>query len=142
VAGFATALQEAQKMSAKETKRVKKLRDLLATKILKKISGTSVSGNLEYSLPNILNISFDSVESEALVLYLDAAGIAVSGKSSCKSTDSGPSHVIIAIGGNGEGVVRFSLGRETKNEDISRVVNELARIAPLLREANSQSDLV
>lgn len=143
--GFAVALTETRKMSAKESKRVQKLRDTLALKILKKVSGTSVNGDLSHSIPNILNISFDGVESEALVLYLDAVGIAVSGKSACKSSDEGPSHVILAIGnvGNGEaGSIRFSLGGETKSEDIVRVANEVIRIVPLLREARVQSDAV
>ncbi len=143
--GFAVALTEARKMSLKEGKRVQKLRDSLALKILKKVTGTSVNGDLAYSLPNILNVSFDGVESEALVLYLDAAGIAVSGKSACKSSSEGPSHVILAIGkaGNGEaGSIRFSLGRETKSEDIVRVANEVVRIVPLLCEARAQSDRV
>ena len=143
--GFATALAEAQKMSDKEGKRVQKLRDSLASKILKKVSGTSVNGSLECSLPNILNISFDGVESEALVLYLDASGIAVSGKSACKSSDGGPSHVILAIGKAGEGessAIRFSLGRETKNEDAAHVADEVIRLVPLLRRAQAQSDTV
>lgn len=139
-AGFAAALEETHKMSAKESKRVQKLRDSLAEKILKKISGTSVNGNLEKSLPNILNVSFEGVESEALVLYLDAAGIAVSGKSACKNSDSNPSHVILAIDKDGEGAVRFSLGRDTKTADVMRVTNEIERIVPLLRQACAQSD--
>ncbi|MBI5078178.1 MAG: cysteine desulfurase [Candidatus Yonathbacteria bacterium] len=141
--GFATALREAQKMNVKEGKRVQKLRDALASKILKKISGTSVNGDLSKSLPNILNISFDGMESEALVLYLDASGIAVSGKSACKSSDSAPSHVILAIGKVGDGTagaIRFSLGRDTKNEDISRVANEVIRLAPILREMQTNSN--
>lgn len=140
--GFATALSSARKMSDKESKRVQKLRDNLAAKILKKILGTSVNGSLEHSVPNILNISFDGVESEALVLYLDAAGIAVSGKSACKSADEKPSHVIMAIGKVGPeqaGSIRFSLGRETKSEDVVRVTNEIIHIVPVLRmmQANS-----
>ncbi|MFZ2303177.1 MAG: cysteine desulfurase family protein, partial [Minisyncoccia bacterium] len=143
--GFATALKESQKMIAKESNRVQKLRDSLASKILKKVSGTSVNGDLLQSLPNILNISFDGVESEALVLYLDAVGIAVSGRSACKSSDGGPSHVILAIGEANEGEsgsIRFSLGRETKNEDITRVASEVSRLVPLLRKAQVQSDRV
>lgn len=143
--GFATALTEARKMSEKESKRVVKLRDLLAEKILKKVSGTSINGDLARSLPNILNISFDGVESEALVLYLDASGIAVSGKSACKSSDGGPSHVILAIGNAGnkqEGSIRFSLGRETKSEDVARVASEVIRLVPFLREAGVESDHV
>ncbi len=142
-AGFATALTEARKMSVKEWKRVGKLRDALALKILKKVSNSFINGSLEHSIPNILNISFEGIESEALVLYLDASGIAVSGKSACKSSDEGTSHVILAIGNeiNVEtGAIRFSLGKETKNEDIVHVANEVARLVPLLREARAQSD--
>lgn len=141
--GFAVALKEAQKMSAKEGKRMVILRDALATKILKKVTRASVNGDLEHSLPNILNISFEGVESEALVLYLDAVGIAVSGKSACKSSDGGPSHVILAIGKVGSeqaGSIRFSLGRETKNENIVRVANEVIRLVPLLRAMQINSN--
>lgn len=140
--GFATALAEVRKTSAKESKRVQKLRDALAEKILKKISGILINGSLECNLPNILSLSIEGVESDALVLYLDAAGIAVSGKSACKSAETGASHVIMAIRGEGEGSVRFSLGRETTSADIVRVVSELSRIVPLLREARTQSDSV
>ncbi|KKS27740.1 MAG: Aminotransferase class V [Parcubacteria group bacterium GW2011_GWC1_42_11] len=104
-----------------------------------------MNGSLEHGLPNILNISFDGVESEALVLYLDAAGIAVSGKSACRSSTSGPSHVILAVGESADmqvGSIRFSLGSDTKSEDIARVANEVSRIVPLLREAQAQSDQV
>ena len=79
------------------------------------------------------------------MLYLDASGIAVSGKSACKSSDGGPSHVILAIGEANEvksGSIRFSLGRETKSEDITRVANEVIRLVPLLREARAQSDQI
>lgn len=141
--GFAAALTEARKMSLKEGKRVQKLRDALASKILKKVTGASVNGSLEHSLPNILNISFEGVESEALVLYLDAAGIAVSGKSACKSSDSAPSHVILALGNvkDGEaGAIRFSLGREAKSEDIVRVVSEVIRLVPALRAMQANSN--
>lgn len=143
--GFSVALEEAQSISEKESKRVQKLRDSLATKILKKVSCARVNGDLEHSLPNILNISFDGVESEALVLYFDAAGIAVSGKSACMSAETGASHVIIALGESVDlqaGSIRFSLGRETRSEDIVCVVKELERIVPLLREARVQSDTV
>lgn len=157
--GFAVALAEARRVIAKESKRIQKLRDSLAEKILKKISGVSMNGlpatayrsnkaverwqagDLD-SLPNILNLSIDGVESDALVLYLDATGIAVSGKSACKSGDNNPSHVILAIHREREGSVRFSLGRETTSADITRVVSELSRIVPLLRESKLQSDTV
>lgn len=134
--GFANALLAAQKLRVKEAKRVAILRDLLASKILKTIPGTSLNGSLAQSLPNMLNISFDGIESDALVLYLDAQGIELSGQSACKSSEDGPSHVIMAIGkGAGEtaGAIRFSLGRSTTREDITRVLKELPPLVVQLR---------
>ncbi len=147
--GFGYALTIAEKMKAKESARVGKLRDLLAEKILKKIPGSSINGQLgseaskSDSLPNVLNISFEDVEGEALVIYLDAAGIAVSGKSACKSSTGGLSHVILALGNGTEGesgAIRFSLGRETKREDVLRTVRELPRVVELLRGMNINSN--
>ncbi len=141
--GFAYALTITEKIKAKEFVRVEKLRNLLAEKILKKIDGSTVNGDLTHSLPNILNISFDGVDAEALVIYLDAAGVAVSGKSACKSSDNKPSHVILAIGKvvvGKSGAIRFSLGRLTNREDIMYTIKELVRIVPILRTINIQSD--
>lgn len=139
--GFAEALVFAEKIKAKEFVRVKKLRDTLAQKILKKFSSVSVNGDPEHSLPNILSLLFEGVDSEALIIYLDAAGIAVSGGSACKSGAGERSHVIQAIGKEDQGVIRLSLGRGTRSEDITRVVTELSRIIPLLRTTKKQSDL-
>lgn len=144
-AGFAVALSEARAMAPKESKRVEKLRDLLAEKILKKISNSTLNSSAADKLPNILNVSIDGVEGDALVLYLDAKGISVSGQSACKSSDDGPSHVIMAIGkvsASETGTLRFSLGRSTTREDIVRVAEELLAATTLLRAVNLQSDRV
>lgn len=143
--GFAAALTEAQSIAPKESKRVQKLRDLLAEKILKSVPSSDVNGGVLHSLPNILNISVVGAEGDALVLYLDAKGVAVSGQSACKSSEDGPSHVILAIGKVGAaqaGSVRFSLGKGTMREDIVYVAKEFARIVSLLRETSAQSDAV
>jgi cysteine desulfurase len=143
--GFAKALTMAQSTSEKEARRIQKLRDLLSGKILDKIPGASLNSSSINSLPNIVNISFTGLESDSLVLYLDARGIAVSGQSACKSSEDGPSHVIMAIGKVGDaasGSIRFSLGRSTTRENILRVVAELSNSISLLREAQSQSDIV
>lgn len=140
--GFAEALTLAQKMKTKESARIGKLRDTLAREILKKIPGSVINGDLEQSLPNIVNISIPGIESELLTIYLDAAGIAVSGKSACKTATDGLSHVILAIGkaGAGEaGAIRFSLGRDTKREDVVRTIKELERIIVLVRVAHSEN---
>jgi len=159
--GFSVALKEAQTIKKKELVRIKKLRDLLATGILKKIIGVTINGDTEFnlqpitynvqanyrSLPNILNISIDGVETDALVLYLDATGVAVSGQSACKSLDKSfeknVSHGIIKISEKLKvkseklkdmGIIRFSLGRETTRDHIKKVIIELTRIVELLRK--------
>lgn len=159
--GFAEALTLAEKIKAKEYARVKRLRDSLAEKILKKIPdcvinglpatayrskravGRWQAGDIEDGLPNILNISIKGCDSEALVIYLDAAGIAVSGKSACKSVSGAESHVILAIRqGRDEDAdtIRLSLGRDTKKEDIEYVIKKLPPIIATLREAKRGSD--
>ena len=137
--GFAQALILATKMKDKESKRIAKLRDMLAGQILKKIPGSSVNGDLETGSPHVVNISIPGIDSETLVLYLDARGIAVSGRSACASSADEISHVILAIGKVQEGeagAIRFSLGRATKSQDISYTVKELVRIVRLLGTSN------
>lgn len=143
--GFASALAEARAIAGKESKRVQKLRDLLAEKILKAVPQVEVNGGVLHSLPNILNVSVKGVEGDALVLYLDAKGIAVSGQSACKSSENGPSHVIMAIGKVGAaqaGSIRFSLGRATTREDIVYAAKEFAQIVAMLRKTSAQNDVV
>lgn len=135
--GFAHALVYAETIKEKESKRLTKLRDALARQVLKKIPGSSLNGNPELSAPHIVNISIPDIESETLVLYLDAAGIAVSGRSACTSSSTEVSHVILALGKAGEreaGALRFSLGRATQAADITRVVKELERVTKLLKK--------
>lgn len=144
VCGFAEALVLAEKIKPKETLRIKKLRDALAEKILKKVSGVVINGDLAHSLPNLLSISIEGVESEAMIIYLDAQGFAVSGGSACKSASGKMSHVLTAIGYTNEnnmGAIRFSLGRFTKSEDITRLVKEFPSIVKVLREVQKKSDL-
>lgn len=141
--GFALALVLAEKIKSKETLRIKKFRDTLAENILKKVSGVVVNGDLAHSLPNLLSISIEGVESEAMIIYLDAQGFAVSGGSACKSASGKMSHVLTAIGyrdENNTGAIRFSLGRFTKREDITRLGKEFPRIVTVLRDTRKNSD--
>lgn len=142
--GFAEAMVLVEKMKQKESLRMKKLRDALAEKILKKVSGVQINGDLAHTFPNLLSISIEGVESEALIIYLDAQGFAVSGGSACKSASGKMSHVLTAIGYTDEhntGAIRFSLGRFTKSEDIARLVKEFPALVKILRDARTKSDL-
>lgn len=134
---FAHAVEIAEKIKAKESARVMKLRNLLAEKILKQIPDVTINGDMAQALPNMLSVTIPGIESETLVIYLDARGVAVSGKSACTSSVEGLSHVILALGKAGAeqaGVIRFSLGRQTIREDVIRAAKEFSDTVAFLRK--------
>ena len=86
--------------------------------------------------PHILNVTFKNIASETLILYLDARGIYVTGKSACKSGEPGESHVLEALkrakmNEYKEGSVRFSFGR-TKKSDVDYIIKSLKEIFKIL----------
>ncbi|MRR38970.1 aminotransferase class V-fold PLP-dependent enzyme, partial [bacterium] len=92
------------------------------------------------SLPGTLNVSFDGAEGEAIILYLDLEGIAVSTGSACASGSLDPSHVILATGLPPEcahGSIRFSLGRENTMEDIDYILDRLPKTIKRLRDMST-----
>lgn len=120
--------------------RIKELRDELYEGISEKISGVWLNGHPEKRLSNTLNLSFEGVEGESLVMNLDLEGIAVSTGSACSEGNVEPSHVLLAMGLSKEQAVsslRFSLGRFTEKEDIERVMDVLPRIVERIREISS-----
>ncbi len=124
--------------------RVGSLRDLLEEGILQKVPGTVVNGTRARRMPHVSNISFRSVEGEALLISLDFQGIAVSTGAACSSGALEPSHVLRAIRLNKElldGAIRFSLSRMTTLSEIDCVlkilpgtVERMREISPLYRE--------
>ena len=134
IAGFAEALLIARDEQQKESRRLAKLRDAFVKDLTTKIPNTVLNGDATIRLPNNVNVTIGGVESELLVIYLDAAGIAGSAKSACKATDPSPSHVLAAIGHDAnakEGSIRFSLGRQTTSADLKKVIVELKKILKL-----------
>jgi len=88
-------------------------------------------------LSNTLNLSFEFIESESLLLALDMKGVAVSSGSACSSGSSEPSHVLMAMGIPGplcQSALRFSLGRDNGEEDVDYVLEILPGIVARLRE--------
>ncbi len=134
-------LGEASKIAGKEMRQeyshVKKLRDKLENKIKDNIDHIRFNGHPTKRLPNTSNVSFEFIEGESLVLNLDLKGIAASTGSACASGSLEPSHVLSAIGvppAIAQGSIRFSLGRENKEEDIDYTVENLVEIVGRLRE--------
>lgn len=136
IIGLAYALELAASEREKESVRLAKLRDALIAGIQAKIKKTRLNGHPTLRLPNNVNISFMDIEGEALVLYLDAAGIYASTGSACASASLDPSHVILALGLPYEvahGSIRFSLGRGTTKKDIDYVLATLPALVEKLR---------
>ena len=95
-----------------------------------------LNGPWEERLPGNCSLSMAGVEGEALLLRLDLAGIAASGGSACTSGSVEPSHVLQAIGLEGEwlnGSIRFTLSGETTQEEIDEVIKKMPELVSQLR---------
>ena len=104
---------------------------------MEKIPNTILTGHPTQRLPDIASFCFEGAEGEAILLRLDAEGIAASSGSACTSGDLRPSHVLLATGIPAEvahGSIRFSLGRNTTEEEIDYVLEKLPRIVKELRK--------
>ena len=114
-----------------------KLRNYFWEQIEANISGVTLNGSREKRHPGNLNVSFDYIEGESILLMLDAFGISISTGSACSSKSLVPSHVLEAIGisiTKMNGTVRFTVGDFTTKEDIDYVVETLVKVVARLRE--------
>ena len=112
------------------------LRDYMISRIEKEIPYVRVNGHREMRLPNNVNVSFQFIEGESLLLMLDNYGICASSGSACTSGSLDPSHVLLAIGLPHEiahGSLRMTLSEETTKEDIDFTVDHLKEIVQNLR---------
>jgi cysteine desulfurase len=138
IVGMATALETAARERSGERERVAALRDRLESGIRAAVPDIRINGAGAPRLANILNVSFAGVDSTALLIALDLAGIAVSAGSACASGAPEPSHVLAALGLDpsvGRGAIRFSLGHSTSSSEIEHVVAVLPGIVEGLRAA-------
>ena len=137
IVGLGKAAEIASKEMVQQSRRESNLRDRLEKTIRENINHCRVNGHPTRRLPNTLNVSFEFIEGESLILNLDLKGIAASTGSACTSGSLEPSHVLIAMGVAPEiaqGSIRFSLGRDNRKEDIDYTVKNLVEIAGRLRE--------
>ncbi|MBU4304771.1 MAG: cysteine desulfurase [Candidatus Omnitrophica bacterium] len=142
IIGFAKAIEMRKKEMAEETVRLGKLKEMLREGLLKNIPQVQLNGHPKDCLASTLNVSFAGVEGEAILLYLDLAGIAVSTGSACSSGSLDPSHVLLATGTTPElahSSIRMSLGRQTTQEDINYVITKMTEIIEKLRGMSTVS---
>ncbi len=136
LAGLGVAAAHARTTMAQTGARMAALRDRLESTLLASISGTDVNGLRSSRVPNTTNISFDGIEAESLLIALDLAGIAVSTGSACSSGTLEPSHVLKAMGfpsTRARNSLRFSLGPETTDAEITTVLDTLPLLVGKLR---------
>lgn len=142
IIGFGAALKYVLKNETWKVynTKIRKLRDILAERILAEIPGSSLNTDLNNSLPNILNASFEAAEGESIQLYLDAEGIIVSTGSACASGDTKPSHVLMAKTGDAEvahSSIRFSFGLDNTEKDIEKVMEVLPKVIDRLQKIST-----
>ncbi len=136
IAGFGKACEVALASMDKNAARLTKLRDRLHQGILDSIDQVTLNGHSSKRLPTTLNLSFDHVDGESLLLSLDMKGIAASSGSACTSGSVEPSHVLLAMGVPMKlalGSIRFSLGTESSKEEIDYLLEVLPPIVERIR---------
>jgi cysteine desulfurase len=137
IVGLGEAARLAAKNLDEENSRVKNMRDRLQKGLLETIPSARVNGHLEHRLPNTLNIGFEFVEGEAILMRMDEKGICASSGSACTSGSLEPSHVLRAMGvpfTAVHGSIRFSLSRYNTDDEITYVLHEVPGIIRFLRE--------
>ena len=136
IVGMGKAAELALLEMQEDEERICKLRDRLLTKIRSSIEGVNLNGSLKSRLANNINLSFNQVEGDSLVMNLDLEGVACSSRSACASKSTEPSHILTAIGLSpvraGE-TLRMTLGRFTSEQEIDTVYNILERSVSHLR---------
>lgn len=140
IVGLGKAVEMRAVEMEEEAGRLLKMKERLRKGIEGSIPDIRFVGHPVDSLPGTLNVSFDGAEGEAIILYLDLEGIAVSTGSACASGSLDPSHVILATGLPAEcahGSIRISLGRENTEEDIDYMLDRLPKIIGRIRDMST-----
>ena len=135
IVGFGSAIEEICENIPERAKRISQMRDKLLANILK-IDRVRLNGGMENRMPGNINVSFEGVEGESLLLWLDLNGICASSGSACTSGSLDPSHVLLAIGLPAEiahGSLRISLGDYNTMEDVDYISEKIPEIITRLR---------
>ena len=135
IVGLAKAVEIAHE-GLKDMPRVTAMRDRLI-EALTAIPYSRLNGHRTKRLPGNVNVGFECIEGESMLLLLDMKGICASTGSACSSASLEPSHVLLAIGVPHEkahGSIRLSISRETTEEDVDYIIETLTPIVARLRE--------
>ena len=135
IVALAAALKESVDNMEANTAKIIPMRDKLFAE-LSKIPHSKINGSLEHHVPGTVNMCFEGIEGESLLLLLDQAGIAASSGSACTSGSLDPSHVLLAIGVPVEvahGSLRLSLSGENTPAQVAHIAETVPRVVAYLR---------
>ncbi len=136
IVGFGAAAQLAGDRLESHIRHCTELRDYFIRQVESRIENVTLNGSREHRHPGNANFTFEFIEGEAMLLYLDMNGIAVSTGSACSSASLTPSHVLSQLGVPLEkihGSLRFTIGDPTTREDLDYTIEKLTEIVAKLR---------
>jgi cysteine desulfurase len=136
IVGIAAAAKRAFRIMDEKTKKEVELRDYFIDRILREIPHARLNGHPTKRLPNNINLSFEFIEGESMLIMLDMKEICGSSGSACTSGSLDPSHVLLAIGlphEKAHGSLRLTLSEENTKEQMDFVADELKKIVERLR---------
>ena len=137
IVGLGKAVEMAVAEMDEVTPRLIKMRDKLIKELTEKIGHTRLNGHPVDRLPGNVNLSFEFIEGESMLLFLDMNGICASSGSACTSGSLDPSHVLLSIGlphEKAHGSLRLSLGHMNTEEEVDYIIEKLPPIVQRLRE--------
>ena len=135
IVALAAALKESVEHMEENTAKIIPMRDKLFAE-LSKIPHSKINGSLEHHVPGTVNMCFEGIEGESLLLMLDAHGICASSGSACTSGSLDPSHVLLALGLPHEiahGSLRLSLGEYNTMEEVDHIIEVVPKVVSYLR---------
>lgn len=137
IVGLGKAIEIAVNEMDEVTPKLIKMRDKLITELNSKISHTKLNGHPVDRLPGNVNLSFEFIEGESMLLFLDMNGICASSGSACTSGSLDPSHVLLSIGlphEKAHGSLRLTLGHMNTEEEVDYIIEKLPPIVQRLRD--------
>jgi cysteine desulfurase len=145
IVGLGQAAELAIANLATEPQRIRAMRDRLERAILKSVASVRVNGDTTRRVANTTNLSFAAAGGEAMLIALDLLGIACSTGAACSSGAVEPSHVLLAIGLSADEArssLRFSLGRQTTDEEIDHAIAAIPAVVERLRALSPRAATV
>lgn len=136
IVALAAALKESVDNMEANTAKIIPMRDKLFAE-LSKIPHSKIHGSLEHHVPGTVNMCFEGIEGESLLLLLDAKGVCASSGSACTSGSLDPSHVLLSLGLPHEvahGSLRLSIGEYNTMEEIDHIIKVVPEVVAYLRD--------